>query len=98
YQVVVVRDRTTSYGVIIDAWHGERSLVVRPLDPRLGNVPNILAAAILDDGAPTLILDVEDIVRSIDALLNVSKPRVVRARPIQAAAAKRKRVLVVDDS
>lgn len=98
YQVVVLRDRATAYGVLVDAWHGERSLVVRPLDPRLGKVPNILAAAILDDGTPTLILDVEDLIRSIDSLVNVSKPRVVRSRPIQAAARPRKRILVVDDS
>jgi two-component system sensor histidine kinase and response regulator WspE len=35
-------------------------LVVRTLDARLGKIPHISAAAILDDGAPALIVDVED--------------------------------------
>ena len=40
-----------------------------PLDPRLGKVPNINSASVLEDGWPVLIIDVEDLVRSIDNLL-----------------------------
>ena len=36
--VVVVSDRSHRFGVIVDAFLGERDLEVRPLDPRLGKV------------------------------------------------------------
>jgi two-component system sensor histidine kinase and response regulator WspE len=41
----------------------------RPLDPRLGKVPDISSVAVMLDGSPVLIFDVEDLVRSIDNLL-----------------------------
>lgn len=97
-RVVVIRDHETRYGVLVDRFEGETSLVVRPLDPRLGKVPNILAAAILEDGLPTLIIDVEDMVRSVDKLLGVSRPLGVKRRADLAPAVARKRILVVDDS
>ena len=58
------------YGLIVDEFCGERDLVVRPLDPRLGKVPNINAAAILDDGSPVLIVDLDDMRRSIERKLH----------------------------
>src|SRR5262249_3504934 len=63
--VVLLSDQTGTYGLIVEAFRGEQDLVVRPLDPRLGKVPNISAAAILDDGSPVLIADVEDLIRSM---------------------------------
>jgi len=50
----------------VEGFLGERDLVVRPLDPRLGTVPDVLAASLLDDGTPIVILDPDDLVRSID--------------------------------
>ncbi len=64
--ILLVSDSTGHYGLIVDDFRGEQDLVVRPLDPRLGKVPNISAAAILDDGSPVLIADVEDLIRSLD--------------------------------
>ena len=64
--VLLMSDATGTYGLIVGAFLGEQDLVVRPLDPRLGKVPNVSAAAILDDGAPVLIADVEDLIRSSD--------------------------------
>lgn len=97
-RVVVIGDAMNRYGVVIEKIMGERDLVVRPLDPRLGKVPNISAAAILDDGSPVLIIDVEDMVRSIDKLLSRgSLDRVDRDRGGRVAA-RAKMILVVDDS
>ncbi len=62
--VLVISDRLNRYGIVVDRLLGEVELVVQPLDPRLGKVPNISAAAVLEDGAPVLIIDVEDLVRS----------------------------------
>jgi two-component system sensor histidine kinase and response regulator WspE len=85
------------YGLVVDGFRGEQDLVVRPLDPRLGKVPNIAAAALLDDGSPVLIADVEDLTRSIEEILRGGTLR--RAGRAGADGRRgRKRVLVVDDS
>ena len=43
--------------------------MVQPLDARLGNPRHQRAAALMEDGTPILIVDVEDMVRSVDNLL-----------------------------
>ena len=68
--VVLFSNRGRRYGLIVDGFHGEQDLVVRPLDARLGKVPNVSAAAILDDGSPVLIVDLDDLHRSIEKLLH----------------------------
>ena len=93
--VVLVGDRTHQYGLIVNGFLGEQDLVVRPLDPRLGKVPNVAAAAVMDDGSPVLIVDVDDVIRSAGMLVHEGKLR--RPRP-ERVAVRRKRVLVVDDS
>jgi two-component system, chemotaxis family, sensor histidine kinase and response regulator WspE len=97
--VVVVSDRNHRFGMIVDAFLGERDLDVRPLDPRLGKPPDINSASVLDDGWPVLIVDVEDLVRSIDNLLGNRRLK-SSAGPSSTSRAKKaaKRILVVDDS
>mgnify|MGYP001189991340 CR=1 FL=1 len=96
--VVVVSDTLKQYGVVVDRLLGEVDMVVRPLDPRLGKVPNISAAAISEDGSPILIIDVDDLVRSIDYELTGGRiARIARGEGYTAEAAV-KRILVVDDS
>ena len=98
--VLVISDRTDQYGLEVDRFVGEKELVVRPLDKRLGKVRDVSAAAIYEDGNPLLILDVDDLVRSMDNLLSgeagihLQSPGGA-ARTRQTAA---KRVLVADDS
>ncbi|WP_242031983.1 hybrid sensor histidine kinase/response regulator [Microcoleus sp. FACHB-672] len=96
--VVIISDRSSRYGLVVDRFLGERDLVVRPLDPRLGKVQDISAAAILEDGSPVLIIDVEDMVRSIDKLLANGRLNPVSSAGDSAPSAPRKRILVVDDS
>jgi two-component system sensor histidine kinase and response regulator WspE len=93
--VVQLSDPSGHYGLIVEAFRGEQDLVVRPLDPRLGKVPDVSAAAILDDGTPVLIADVEDLIRSMDQYIQGGTLR--RCERGKGPAA-RKRVLVVDDS
>ena len=78
WSVVVVGDRSASYGLMVDRFLGECKLVVRPLDARLGKVPDVSAASLLDDGTPVLILDVEDLIRSIHNLLSGGRLRKIR--------------------
>ncbi|WP_193039374.1 hybrid sensor histidine kinase/response regulator [Pseudomonas sp. K2] len=97
-KVVVIRERDAVYGIAVERFIGERTLVVLPLDDRLGKVQDISAGALLDDGSVVLIVDVEDMLRSVDKLLNTGRLERIARRSQQAAEAPRKRVLVVDDS
>ncbi|TDV54281.1 two-component system sensor histidine kinase and response regulator WspE [Pseudomonas graminis] len=97
-KVVVIRERDAVYGVAVERFIGERTLVVLPLDPRLGKVQDISAGALLDDGSAVLIIDVEDMLRSVEKLLNTGRLERIDRRNRQADARVRKRVLVVDDS
>ncbi|HBB32315.1 MAG TPA: hybrid sensor histidine kinase/response regulator [Cyanobacteria bacterium UBA8803] len=96
--VVVISDHLNRYGLVVERFLGECNLVVRPLDARLGKVPDISAAALLEDGSPVLIVDVADLVRSIDNLLNKGKLRRVKQDTNRTQGQKQKRILVVDDS
>jgi len=97
--VVVISDRNLRFGLVVDEFLGERDLEVRPLDPRLGKPPDINSASVLDDGWPVLIVDVEDLVRSIDNMLG---GRRFKSLPSSNNGIKvrreSKRILVVDDS
>jgi len=85
------------YGIAVDRFAGERTLAVQPLDARLGKVRNVAAAALLDDGAVALIVDVEDLVASVARLVREGQLAGV-AHDGEAAVRARKRVLVVEDS
>lgn len=97
-KVVVIREREAIYGVAVERFIGERTLVVLPLDERLGKVQDISAGALLDDGSVVLIVDVEDMLRSVDKLLNTGRLERIARQGNQAVEAARKRILVVDDS
>jgi two-component system sensor histidine kinase and response regulator WspE len=94
--VLFLSDATGTYGLIVEGIRGEQDLVVRPLDPRLGKVPNVSAAALLDDGATVLIADVEDMIRSMDQY--IQSGTLQRCDRSDAGPVAKKRVLVVDDS
>ncbi|MDF3065622.1 MAG: chemotaxis protein histidine kinaselike protein [Polyangiaceae bacterium] len=96
--VVVIGDRARRYGLAVERFLGEHDLVVRPLDARLGKVQDIAAAAILVDGTPALILDVDDLMRSIEKLAQSGRIDKLTTRADSRSAKSRKRVLVVDDS
>ncbi|MCP4700199.1 MAG: hybrid sensor histidine kinase/response regulator [Gammaproteobacteria bacterium] len=98
FEIVVVSDRLNAYGLVVDKFLGECELVVRPLDPRLGKVPDISATAVMQDGCPVLIFDVDDLVRSIDNLLSGKRLHKLNDLSEEAGEAAPKRVLVVDDS
>ena len=96
--VVVLGEKQACYGLVVDRFLGERELVVQPLDARLGKVKDISAAALTEDGSPVLIVDVDDMVRSIEKLVTGGVLVQVGDRNLELAARKRKRVLAVDDS
>lgn len=93
--IAVISDRTNTYGLVVDRFLGERELVVQELDPALGKVANISDGALLEDGDPVLVIDVEDTIHSIDNLLSGQR---IRKTAFIEATKKRKTILVVDDS
>ena len=96
--VVVVSDHGQRFGLIVGAFLGERDLDVRPLDPRLGRIPDVSSVSLLENGEPVLILDVEDLVRSIANLLAGRRlDRIVCGGSVTPSQ-RRRRILVVDDS
>ncbi len=96
--VVVISEQSDYYGLVVDRFLGEHDLVVRPLDSRLGKVQDISAAALMGDGTPILIVDVSDLVHSVDKLLDSSKISRLTTNNSSPIADQRKTILVVDDS
>ncbi|QQC62912.1 hybrid sensor histidine kinase/response regulator [Paraburkholderia ginsengisoli] len=96
--MMVIGDGPQTYGVVVDRFLGERMLVVQPLDPRLGKIRNITAGALMENGDPVLIADVDDWLRSVERL--VAGGALKHAQHGGALSAQRaaRRVLVVDDS
>ena len=93
--VVLIGD-SSPYGVVVDRFIGESTLVTVPLDARLGKLPHIYAGAVSEEGAPLLILDVEDMLRAATKL--ISSGRLEFIGQSEGERQQRKRVLVVDDS
>lgn len=96
--VLVIGAGTDRCGVVVDEICGEEDLVVRPLDHRLGMVPHLAAAAIRSDGGPVLVIDVDDVWRSLKELLQGGKPLGVSASSAATKDSGKRRILVVDDS
>ncbi|MEO1395099.1 MAG: response regulator [Cyanobacteria bacterium J06634_5] len=111
--VVVIGEAGNRYGLWVDRLMEEKDLVVRPLDARLGKIPNISAAALSEEGDPILILDVADVLRSAEKIVAECGSAELLARSSDPAASEggetpssaspetgdsKKRVLVVEDS
>lgn len=95
--VVIVSDRYNRYGLIVDRFLEIRDLVVQPLDRRLKKVQDISAVAILENGTPVLIVDVEDMVHSVDYLIYGNRLHRIGGEDV-IDERRLKRILVVDDS
>ncbi|MEO0768219.1 MAG: response regulator [Cyanobacteria bacterium J06649_4] len=103
--VVVLGESGSRYGLCVDRILEEKDLVVRPLDERLGKVPNVSSAALTETGEPILILDVADVLQSAakfaageTALLSSANAATGTATTSEKLAPTQKRILVVDDS
>lgn len=87
------------YAVAVDGLLGQTELALQALDRRLGKLKDVAAAAVLDDGSPVLMLDVDDLATSLAAL----SAQGGAAAPTAATGdggtlAGPRRVLVVEDS
>jgi two-component system, chemotaxis family, sensor histidine kinase and response regulator WspE len=97
--VVVIQDPQKGFhGLVVDTVLGEQSLVLRSLDKRLGKVTNFSNAALLNDGSPLLVVDMDDLLRSLEKQLQQGQFASMHAAQSHTAIAEKKRILVVDDS
>lgn len=97
YPVIIIGDRINKYAIIVDKLLGESELSVHPIDERLGKVQDISATALMEDGSPVLIIDVDDMIRTVNNLNTDAK----RGRNRSVSADQEpsiKRILVIDDS
>jgi two-component system sensor histidine kinase and response regulator WspE len=94
----VVSNMENAYGLVVDRFLGEQELVVVPLNARLGKIACVSAAALMEDGSPVLLLDVEDMLNAAEKLAASGRLGRLRETAATALQTRRKRVLVVDDS
>ncbi len=95
--VIIIGDYSSSFGIVVDSLIGEKSLALRTLDPRLGKIKDISAAAVTDDGDPVLILDTDDLLQSIHDIVSDKKLHKVSSDSTTSSLSY-KHVLIVDDS
>ncbi|MDQ2766143.1 MAG: hybrid sensor histidine kinase/response regulator [Gemmatimonadota bacterium] len=95
--VVVIGEHELAWGIVVDRFVGEQELVLRGLDARLSKVQDVGGAALLADGSPLLVLDVDDLMRTASTLVSAGSLEAMRKEP-SGPRKSRKRVLVVDDS
>lgn len=95
--VAVVHFEDHAVGLVVDAFAGEREAVVKPLDEFLGRIPHVAGATILTSGEVVTVLHVPQL---IAASMGVAPSRLqARIRVGEGPAkARRRRLLVVDDS
>jgi two-component system sensor histidine kinase and response regulator WspE len=94
HDIVVIAQEGRRAGFLVDSVLGEFDLATRPLDPRLGRVADVSAMAVMPDGQPVVMLDVEDLMHTA-----LERERAQQLAPGDLEGpVKCRRVLVVDDS
>lgn len=94
--ILHLSDGQSHYGLVVDRILGEEKLVVKPMHPRLGKVPNLSSAALRSDGTIAFIIDNEDFLQSIQKHITQPSPWIPSIAPVTQT--RQKRILVVDDS
>lgn len=94
--VLVLGDRDGSVGFVVGRFLVESELSVHVLPRQLGKIADIGAAALMEDGTPALILDVDDMLRSGRRALARDAAQHRAGTAIEEDG--KKKILVVDDS
>lgn len=96
--VVVIGGQENCYGLVVEKFIGERDLVIHVLPPKLGKVKDISAAALMEDGSPILIIDVDDMLHSIEVIVREGRLNLIDNDETDTRDTSMKHILVVDDS
>jgi two-component system chemotaxis sensor kinase CheA len=60
--IVIVGLQGRQVGLVVDSFHGEQEIVIKPLSDVVGRIPGISGATILGNGSISLIIDVHSLV------------------------------------
>lgn len=96
--IIVLESVQHTYGLLVDSFSGIKDLVTQTLNPVLGKLKSVSAAAIADDGTPILILNVHDMVLTMDKLISGERLKKIEPHIDLKNSSSSKRILVVDDS
>ncbi|MBF0353490.1 MAG: hybrid sensor histidine kinase/response regulator [SAR324 cluster bacterium] len=91
---LMFRMDNTDVVVIADHFAGESEVVVKPLDPRLKKVQNLMGATLLNDGRIALVVDVIDFLHTI----RESQYQALQNKMVQKPEQAVKKILIVEDS
>ena len=67
--VIVITNHDKTYGIVVDKFVDQRELAIQAVDSRLDKIQDVSSTALLEDGSTVLIVDVDDIVQTIDLLV-----------------------------
>ncbi|MDQ6995550.1 MAG: response regulator [Mariprofundaceae bacterium] len=95
--VIVFPSHQQHYGLIVDDVVGETPLMEKKLDERLGKVKDISTGAVDSQGSPLFILDVDDVLLSMQTLIESGKFDGLTQEESKSNHT-RKTILVVEDS
>lgn len=96
--VIVITNHDHTYGVVVDEFVDQREFAVQTIDQRLEKIQDVSNYSLLEDGSTVLIVDVDDMVQTIDTM--VKGGRIINfvidssSNEIKSS----KCILVVDDS
>jgi two-component system sensor histidine kinase and response regulator WspE len=97
FPLVILQGAQSKIGLVVDRFRGMRELSLQRLDSRLGRVQDVSATALLDNGDPVAVLDVNDL-----AITAANFSAGSRYKPVLSERSGRfatlRRVLVADDS
>ena len=95
--VLIFQYQKSHYGVVVDDLLGEGLIIEKSLGTRLGKIRNIASGAINAQGDPLLVIDVDDMLQSIQTLIRSGALQSIpEAR--QEDRVIKKQILVVEDS
>jgi len=73
-------------GLVVDALHGARQTVIKPLGRQFHGLPGIAGSAILGDGRVALILDIAGLIREVIRTRGEVERALTSSAPEQYAA------------
>jgi two-component system sensor histidine kinase and response regulator WspE len=94
--VLVVRTAQGATGWLVDQCLGERELLLQPVDRRLGRLPGVSGAAVLEDGRPVLLVAPPELITLAQS--RPEPPPSPQPSPADRSPGFRPRVLAVDDA
>ncbi|MDH5326631.1 MAG: response regulator [Gammaproteobacteria bacterium] len=96
--IVVIGQGHNLYGVLVERLLGQKELSVQNLDPCLGKIQDVTAAALSEQGRPILIIDMDDFFRSTEVTIHRASGAPFSVEKYSSYLPARKRILFVDDS